>query len=215
MNMSSEHTQRLLAARQPRRATPEDAGALTQLFVSTFFNDPVFNWTVRHGLKREVALGQFFFWYLHKRAIPAGEVWMDGDGTTCAVWFPPDRPASPRGFTEQLKLLPLYIQVCGFARLRCGAAMSAAMEKYHPHDRHFYLLFLAVAPRFQGLGLGSAILEATLKRVDAAHMPAYLENSNPRNTQLYERAGFMAQKNISPEGAPPMLAMWRTARNKE
>jgi ribosomal protein S18 acetylase RimI-like enzyme len=212
--MSSEHAQRLAAARQPRRAKPEDVGALTQLLVSAFFNDPVFNWTVRHGPKRATALGQFFFWFL-QRAIPGGEVWMSGDGATCTVWFPPDTSASPRGFAEQLKLLPMYIQICGFARLRYGAAMSAALENSHPHDRHFYLLFMAVDPRFQGLGLGSAILEATLKRVDAAHMPAYLENSNPRNTRLYEHAGFVAQKNVSPKGAPPMLAMWRMASSNE
>ncbi len=86
------------------------------------------------------------------------------------------------------------------------------MEKQHPHDNHFYLAFLAVAPRLQGMGLGSAILEATVKRADEARMPAYLENSNPKNTRLYERAGFVTQKNISPGGAPPLMAMWRDAR---
>jgi hypothetical protein len=30
-----------------------------------------------------------------------------------------------------------------------------------------------------------------------------------RNTLFYQRAGFVAQSNISPEGAPPLLAMWR------
>jgi GNAT superfamily N-acetyltransferase len=104
--------------------------------------------------------------------------------------------------------------VCAALRLSpvgAGSAISGAMEKNHPRERHFYLFFMAVAPRFQGMGLGAAILEATLKRVDNAGMPAYLENSNPRNTRLYERAGFAAQKNISPEGAPPLIAMWRPA----
>ena len=69
-------------------------------------------------------------------------------------------------------------------------------------------LFMAVAPPFQGKGLGSAILEATLKRADELRLPAYLENSNPKNTRLYERAGFVARGNILPEG-PPLIAMWR------
>ena len=90
--------------------------------------------------------------------------------------------------------------------------MADAMEKHHPHDDHYYLAFVAVAPRFQGMGLGSAVLEATLKRADETHMPAYLENSNPKNTRLYERAGFVTQKNISPNGAPPLMAMWREKR---
>ncbi len=53
------------------------------------------------------------------------------------------------------------------------------------------------------------MLAANLERADAAGMPAYLENSNPRNTPLYERHGFVAQKNIAPKGCPPLLAMWR------
>jgi len=55
--------------------------------------------------------------------------------------------------------------------------MGDAMEKNYPRERHFYLGFMAVAPRFQGMGVGSAILEATLKRADDAHVAAYLENS--------------------------------------
>jgi ribosomal protein S18 acetylase RimI-like enzyme len=90
--------------------------------------------------------------------------------------------------------------------------MADAMERHHPHEDHYYLAFVAVAPRYQGTGLGSAILEATLKRADEGHMPAYLENSNPRNTRLYERAGFVTQKNISPDGAPPLMGMWRQRR---
>jgi ribosomal protein S18 acetylase RimI-like enzyme len=74
------------------------------------------------------------------------------------------------------------------------------------------LFFIAVHPSFQGKGLGSAILEATLKHIDETGMPAYLENSNMRNNRLYERTGFVAKKNISPEGAPPLIPMWRTAK---
>jgi hypothetical protein len=62
------------------------------------------------------------------------------------------------------------------------------------------------------MGLGSALLEANLARIDAAHMPSYLENSNPKNTRLYERSGFVTQQNIAPNVAPPLLAMWRPAR---
>lgn len=65
----------------------------------------------------------------------------------------------------------------------------------------------SVSPSEFGKVLGTAILDATLKRIDEAGIPAYLENSNPRNTQPYERATFVARKNISPEGAPPLIAM--------
>ena len=89
--------------------------------------------------------------------------------------------------------------------------MADAMEKNHPHEKHFYLAFIGVAPRLQGLGLGGAMLEANLKRIDADRAPAYLENSNPKNARLYERHGFVARKNIAPREAPPLIGMWRPA----
>jgi ribosomal protein S18 acetylase RimI-like enzyme len=92
--------------------------------------------------------------------------------------------------------------------------MGDAMEKNHPHAPHFYLAFIAAAPRFQGMGLGGALLDATIRKVDEAGAAAYLENSNPKNMKLYERAGFVARKNISPPGAPPLIAMWREGKGE-
>jgi ribosomal protein S18 acetylase RimI-like enzyme len=83
------------------------------------------------------------------------------------------------------------------------------MEKNHPPGRHFYLSFIAVAPEYHGLGLGSRILKATLKQVDAAGLGAYVESSNPKNASFYERIGFVTRKNIAPAGWPSLVAMWR------
>jgi ribosomal protein S18 acetylase RimI-like enzyme len=203
---------RLQAAAKPRRARLEDSQTLSRLFAAAFLADPVFDWIARAGRKRAHGLEQFFFWLLKTRAIPFGEVWVAADASACAAWLPPDVPASPGGFIEQMRLLPLFVRLCGIPRLGRGSAMAAAMEKNHPHAPHFYLAFIAVAPRLQGLGLGSAILEATLKRIDEARADAYLENSNPKNARLYERHGFTAGKNIAPLGAPQLIPMWRARR---
>jgi ribosomal protein S18 acetylase RimI-like enzyme len=203
---------RLEAAYNPRRAKLEDAGTLSRLFSAAFINDPVFDWIARAGPRRAEVLEQFFFWLLRVRAIPFGEVWMSANADVCAAWLPPGTPASPGGFMEQMRLMPLFVRLCGFPRLMRGSAMADAMEKNHPHEKHFYLAFIAVAPRLQGMGLGGAMMEATLKRIDETGTPAYLENSNPKNTRLYERCGFMERKNVAPTGAPPLIAMWRPAQ---
>jgi ribosomal protein S18 acetylase RimI-like enzyme len=210
--MSEDRHALLAAAAKPRRATADDAGVLSRLFAAAFTTDPIFDWIARPGAKRARALEQFFFWLLTVRAIPYGEVWMSADGGVCAAWLPPGADASPGSFVEQLMLVPMFLRLCGFPRLLRGSAMGDAMEKNHPHEKHFYLAFIAVAPRLQGLGLGGAMLEATVRRADEAQVPAYLENSNPKNTRLYERAGFVAGKNIAPAGAPPLIAMWRATR---
>lgn len=198
----------LSGASNPRRANESEARALARLLSASFLADPVFDWIARPGRRRPVVMEEFFFWLLKTRALPFGEVWAS-EGVV-AVWIPPDAPASPGGFFEQLRLLPLFWRLCGLPRLGRGSAMGDAMEKNHPHESHFYLAFLAVAPRLQGLGLGSAMLAANLARIDAVGAAAYLENSNPKNTRLYERAGFVARRNIAPASAPPMIAMWRS-----
>jgi ribosomal protein S18 acetylase RimI-like enzyme len=203
---------RLRLASNPRRAKPEDATVLARLLAAAFLADPVMDWIARPGPKRAAGLERFFYWLLQIRAIPFGEVWMADDASVAAAWLPPGAPASPGGLIEQLKLIPMFLRLCGFPRLARGNAIGAAMEKSHPHDHHYYLAFIAVAPRLQGMGLGGAMMEACIKRIDTAHEAAYLENSNPKNTKLYERNGFVTGKNIAPSGAPPLLAMWREPR---
>ncbi len=210
--MSEDRHALLAAASAQRRATIDDAGVLSQLFAAAFTQDPVMDWIARPAPQRARALEHFFFWLLRVRAIPYGEVWMSAEASVCAAWLPPGADASPGGLFEQMKLMPLFVRLCGFPRLLRGSAMAEAMEKNHPAEKHFYLAFLAVAPGLQGLGLGGAMLEATVKRADETGVPAYLENSNPKNTRLYERAGFVAGRNIAPKNAPPLLGMWRERR---
>jgi ribosomal protein S18 acetylase RimI-like enzyme len=209
--MSDDRHALLAGAASPRRASEADTDALSCLLAEAFGTDPVFNWIARPGPGRVEVMEEFFRWLLETRAILFGEVWMS-EGVV-AVWIPPDAPASPGGFFEQLRLLPMFVRLCGISRFGRGSAMGDAMERNHPHERHFYLAFVAVAPTRQGLGLGSAILETNLKHIDAQGMPAYLENSNPKNARLYERLGFVAKRDIAPIGAPPMIAMWRNARS--
>jgi ribosomal protein S18 acetylase RimI-like enzyme len=209
--MSDDRHALLAAASRPRRAGDADAGPLARLFAAAFQTDPVFDWIARPGPKRAAALEEFFYWLVAKRGIPFGETWMS-DGV-CAVWLPPGAPASPGGLLDQLRLVPMFVRLCGLPRLARGAGIGDAMEKNHPHDPHYYLAFIAVAPRLQGMGLGATLLDATLARIDEAGAAAYLENSNPRNARLYERAGFVARRNIAPAAAPPMIAMWRAARS--
>jgi len=112
-------------------------------------------------------------------------------------------------------VLPIMLKLTGISRLSRGASMAAAMEHAHPDLPYFYLAFIAVAPSLQGAGRGSALLRQTLQRADAAGAHAYLENSNPRNLALYERAGFSVTQEIKARAdAPPVYAMWRPAKSK-
>src|SRR5262249_47048928 len=95
-----------------------------------------------------------------------------------------------------------------------GVALAGAMDD-HPGEPHYYLAFIGVAPNRQRHGMGTALLQDSLARIDKAGAPAYLENSNPRNLPLYQRLGFRVIKEVrAPGGAPPIFAMWRPAKGK-
>lgn len=200
---------RLEAASNPRRATLDDAGTLSRMFAAAFVDDPVFSYMLRPGAGHMAALELFFRTILSARDIPQGDVWMSADGQACVSWLAPDARHSPGGLGQKLSWLPFFVKVCSLSRLRRGLGLMEAMEKNHPRERHYYLAFIAVSPEYHGAGLGSRLLKATLRQVDQAGACAYVESSNPKNASFYERAGFVARKDIAPAGAPPLIAMWR------
>jgi len=185
------------------------------LFAAAFHSDPVFNWLLRDGPQRLRALQRFFLWTVQRRAMPHGETWISANRLAAAAWIPPYSTARPR-LSDDLRMLPVVLRLTGLQRLGRSAALAAAMEQTRPKERYFYLAFLAVAPRLQGAGWGSALLERTLARIDATGANAYLDNSNPRNLPLYERHGFeVVGEVIARSDAPPLYAMWRPARNRK
>ena len=201
--------------RTSRRATLDDAARIARLFAAAFAQDPVFNWLARPGTARQIALQRFFYWLLRERSIRHGETWMSADGYAAAAWIPPYAPLGASGIREEIRLLPVMLGLTGLQRFTRGAAMAAALEEAHPAGPFFYLAFIGVAPRFQGSGIGAALLEETLARVDASSGAAFLENSNPRNIPLYERFGFRVTREIvARPDAPPLFAMWRPERSR-
>ncbi|GFH28825.1 N-acetyltransferase domain-containing protein, partial [Haematococcus lacustris] len=71
------------------------------------------------------------------------------------------------------------------------AAMLAERQPF------FYIAFLAVQPEGQGQGLGGRMLRHLLRRADEAGRWSYLEATNDRNVQLYQRHGFSIRSQSS------------------
>jgi GNAT superfamily N-acetyltransferase len=140
-------------------------------------------------------------------AIEHGSAWLAEDCAAAALWLPPgvesDSEAMVAAITASIDE----------AKLPVLGEVGRAMAHFHPHEAHWYLPLVGVDPLRQGRGLGSAILQEGLRRCDADGLPAYLENSNPKNTGLYERLGFEAIGLIQPADFPPMQPMLRRPRS--
>jgi ribosomal protein S18 acetylase RimI-like enzyme len=91
----------------------------------------------------------------------------------------------------------------------CISDIVEQMARYHPEEPHWYLPFIGVDLASQGRGLGAALLRLPLAECDRAHLPAYLESTNPRNQPLYERHGFREVGKISAGDCPPVVPMLR------
>jgi ribosomal protein S18 acetylase RimI-like enzyme len=202
---------RALAA-NPRVAGMADLPLVARTLADAFYNDPVVRWWMREDAGLPAALGRVHT-FLAAQDIPKGHVYFSADGRAAAQWQPPGPPEPPMSLWQQLALLPRLIQNAGVMKIGRILKLIEMMDAHHPKEPHFYLFMLGVRQDSQGAGLGSTLLEACLKQVDVAGMPAYLENSNPKNTRLYERHGFVAsgEARARPD-APPLLFMWRDKR---
>jgi ribosomal protein S18 acetylase RimI-like enzyme len=115
-----------------------------------------------------------------------------GDGRLLgvAVWLPPG--ASPLPLSRKLRMLRGLVRVFAAAprSFPTFARFGSNVERAHPRDAHWYLVVLGVRAQAQRRGVGSALLEAGLRLVDADASDCYLETSDHANVPFYERFGF-------------------------
>lgn len=111
------------------------------------------------------------------------------EGVLVAV--PPGaHPLSPPPLGVQLRTLLLQgPSVAGRWR-----EVYEALQIRRPREPRWHLSLLGVAPGRQGRGLGSAMLAAWLRDVDAAGESAWLETSRDETVRFYGRHGFQVRE---------------------
>ena len=195
-----------------RKATREETRSIAEILAAAFATDPVMSWVMREPTDAERRLGIMFRGVLDRAAsAPDHELYVTGDGSGAALWFGVNRWKSSLG--DALRTAPALWR-SGFMSLR-GMRLYGAMQQRHPKEPHFYLEIVGTRPDRQGEGVGSALLDPVLARCDEEGVPAYLENSNPRNTAFYFRHGFQPMTAFPlPPGCPPLVPMWRSPRGR-
>ena len=126
-----------------------------------------------------------------------------GNYSGAALWLPPN--VSP-----DVDLLTALLQSSGSDESKKdGPEIFEKMSRYHPHEPHWYLPLLGVDPLHHGKGLGSALIQHVIGMCDRDNKSAYLESSNPKNIQFYERHGFELLGTIQVNTSPPIFPMLR------
>ena len=189
-----------------RKVSDADAPGVAAAVAEGFYDDPLLSWVFRDDARRLRRLTDAFTLYLRRVWLQHGHCFTTDRLAGGAFWLPPG--AWQMGFVAQLRLLPALVGFSGrdFPRLM---GFLSAMEREHPHDRHWYLPVIGVAPAWQGRGFGSALLRPVLEICDRERLPAYLEASSPRNRALYERHGFAVVAEMRVKDSPPFWPMRR------
>jgi ribosomal protein S18 acetylase RimI-like enzyme len=206
---------RKLAA-NPRRATIADREPVIDCLTAAFADDPVMTWIGRRDAKRDVGRRAMFSFLVGTLGLPGNELWMAEDYSAAALWVPPERADLKLAWWRELMLFPTIVSFTSLSGLARVDAFRKAAEHHHPKAKpHFYLMTIGVDPRFQGQGLGSALLEANLAAIDAKGLPSYLESSNEKNVPLYKRHGYRVINEFRPTpDGPPLWGMWREAKGR-
>ena len=193
-----------------RRATALDHAAVLDTISQAFFSDPVWSWVFADEAQRNA---HYTEWW--QFAIGAGLRHDSIDVTrSCgavAIWIPPGVPELTD--EEDARADALFRRACG-ARGDEVVEAVAQFELAHPRDEpHWYLSVVATHPEHRGGRLGVGLIEHQLVRIDAIHLPAYLESSNPGNLARYVGLGFEVRDEFRMGDAGPLVTtMWRPAR---
>jgi GNAT superfamily N-acetyltransferase len=191
-----------------RAVTPADVAVVSHVLARAFRDDPTHRWffpserTWRLFSHRSFAA-------LMRQNLEHGTVLTTRGREGGAIWAAPDapEPGAVRQLLFALRFLPLFGR-----RIPLVVRGLRAIESAQPREPHWYLGVLGSDPPHQGKGVGNALIEPVLRRVDADRTAAWLEASRPENVPYYQRFGFDVKCEIAlPEG-PTVYGMLRDPR---
>jgi GNAT superfamily N-acetyltransferase len=188
------------------RAGPERLDVLASTFGRAFVSEPMMLWPM--GLAGDVAdpLTRCFRYCL-ELALGLGVVWEAADGNGAALWVSPAQADA-------------WEAASPWEQARIGALTDDGGRRYDafwewvdsqtPAEPLWLLDSIAVAPGWQGRGLGSALIASGLSQAAAAGVPAFLSTGTRRNVDIYGRSGFrVVDEADAPGGGPHIWFMRR------
>ncbi|HVM51751.1 MAG TPA: GNAT family N-acetyltransferase [Acidimicrobiales bacterium] len=191
-------------------ASRDEIPDVAAVLARAFFEDRIYQWLVPDKSQRRRSTERFYAIFAEACWTHAS-VYIATDAAGVALWIPPGRDVVASDGAEDFGRRLLETAGDDSAATRM-AALLEALDAHHPSEPCWHLPFMGVDPPRQGTGLGSALLEAALRRVDTDRCSAYLEASCPESQRLYERHGFETMGEIVVLDAPSLYPMWREPR---
>lgn len=191
-----------------RAAAARDLRIVAACLASAFYEDPLWgHWTFPDESRRREDLLPFMT-LMTQLGSADGWTAMTARGESVTIWTP---PGASYGSPEQEPLISEVFDRLFGARARAIHELFQQFEEHTPAGRFYHLEWWATHRSHAGHGFGGALLCENLARVDAEHLPSYLESTNPANLPRYEALGFRRIGEFAPPGGPSVTTMWREA----
>ena len=186
---------------------PDQVPYAARVMARAFADAPRYTYLLPDDAQRHAKLP--WYWQATIRAalhsggvVHAAQDSPDGAVLGVTIWSPPEQRKH-----SVLTLLrsgmwaaPLRLGVPAWRRRRALGPLLAALGPPHPC---WHLNSIGVDPSTQRSGVGTALINHVLPRIDADALPAFLDTSQPANLGYYERFGFRVTAELSlPNGAP-------------
>jgi GNAT superfamily N-acetyltransferase len=175
------------------RPQPHQTDLVTQILAEAFADDPVSTW-----ISPDTASWlPYYFNILNTHfLLRRGQVYLTNDGSGAALWLPPGRTMRAFPPLRSLELLWKSFFTSGIRSVLRSMIAAIYFDIYHISEPHYYLHVIGVRKNRAGQGIGTSLLQEVLDRCDREGIPAYLENSNFRNMDFYQRCGFRVIRKI-------------------
>ncbi len=194
-----------------RHATDADRDRALDTISRAFFADPVWSWAFPDDTERRVLYPDFWGFFLTV-GLRNDAVQLTADGTAVTIWTP---PGAPELDDDEEAALAQFLRAWCRDRIDIVLEAIGRIDRVHPKDEpHWYLGVVATHPDHAGQKLGVGLIAHHLRAVDAQHLPAYLESSNPANLERYRGLGFEPREAFPlADDGPVLTTMWRPARS--
>jgi GNAT superfamily N-acetyltransferase len=193
---------------ESRPASAADVEAVTAAMVTGFAADPVWGEYSFPGVAMNPGVSWPFWEFCVRAEMRLQATFVTPGCEAAAVWISPgEAEMTPE---QEADLADLLADLLGPAQARVVVDVFEHLEAAHPHgEPHHYLSLLATHRDHRGHGLGMGLLGACLESIDAGHLPAYLESTNPVNDVRYRRYGFEPHGRVTLPNGTPVTTMWR------
>jgi len=186
---------------------PDQIPSAARVMANAFANAPRYMFLLPNDAQRRARLP--WLWGTAIRAcIHSGgvvHVAHGGSGNAVlgvAIWGSPQqrKPSALSLLRSGLWAAPVRLGVPAWLRRRALGPVLAALKSPTPC---WSLNGIGVDPSAQRSGLGSALINRMLPRIDDDARPAFLDTSAPHNLGYYERFGFrVTAESMLPNGIP-------------